>query len=301
MTDQATMTVGHAFQDQATRRVSFVLTTRNRAQIIGGALKRARALVKENDELIVVDGASTDGTAEIIASHGDQIDTFISEPDVSCDHAINKGMLVARGKYVKHLTDDDDFFPEAMEQAIALLEANPQVDVLVCGGTRQLGDDVYPVYVPPHSNYGKSPEDVFNHGMCGCGLLIRRSSLSLTGLANSVGVATDAEFVAKAIYNGAQVRFCRLNLFHHPIYDYGAFIGRGRAWERDMSRIVRQYCSPRFYLQYRIKSAILRNRLIRGPALAIRNTLRSLLAALGSKRAHAKRSPEEPVWDGGFS
>ena len=301
MTDQTTVDHSLTLHDQAIRRVSFILTTRNRAQIIGKALEQAQALVKENDELIVVDGASTDGTVEIIASHGDLIDTFISEPDASCDHAINKGMLVARGKYVKHLTDDDDFFPEAMEQAIALLDANPQVDVLVCGGTRQLGDDVYPVYVPPHNNYGKSPEDVFNHGVCGCGLLIRRSSLSLTGLPNPVGVATDAEFVATAVYNGAQVRFCRINLFHHPIYDYGAFIGRGRAWERDMDRIAKQYCRRAFYVKYRTKSTILRNRVMRGPALAVRDTLRSVLAALGSKQARAKRSPEEPVWDGGFS
>ena len=301
MTDQTTVAHSLTLQDQATRRVSFVLTTRNRAQIIGEALKRARALVKENDELIIVDGASSDETSEIVASYGDLVDLFISEPDTSPTHALNKGVLVARGKYVKHLTDDDDFFPEAMEQAIALLEANPQVDVLVCGGTRQLGDDVYPVYVPPRINYGKSPEDVFNHGVCGCGLLIRRSSLSLTGLASSIGVATDAEFVAKAIYNGAQVKFCRVNLFHHPIYNHSAISAMKPEHEEDMDRISKQYCSRAFYLKFRIKSLILRNRLLRWPTLAVRNTLRRTLAALGNKRARAKLSPEEPVWDGGFS
>jgi glycosyltransferase involved in cell wall biosynthesis len=301
MTDRAIDAGRYIFNGQAAQRVSFVLTTKNKVEFIGKALDEAIQLVGPEDELIVVDGASTDGTAEVIDSRRDFIDTFISEPDISCDHAINKGMLVARGKYIKHLTDDDEFFPEAMEQAITLLENNPQVDVLVCGGMRQLGVDIYPFYIPPGVNYGKSPEDVFNHGVCGCGFVIRRSSLAVTGLANPRGVATDAEFVAKAICNGALVRFCRVNLFHHPIYEHGAFIGRRQEWEHDMKRIVRQYCSLRFYLKYRIKTAILRNRMLAPPALAVNQIVKGLFAVLGGKRAGDKKSIGEPVWDGGLS
>ena len=301
MTDQTTVAHSLKLQDQANRRVSFVLTTRNRAQIVGEALERARALVKKNDELIVVDGASSDETSEIVANYGDLVDLFISEPDTGPTHALNKGIMVARGKYVKHLTDDDDFFPEAMEQAIALLEANPQVDVLVCGGTRQMGDHVYPFYVPPHINYGKSPEDVFNHGVCGCGFLIRRSSLALIGLANSVGVATDGEFIARAIRNGAQVKFCRVNLFHHIIYDHSAIIGRRRAWEQDVNQIVKRYTSRTFYMKYLAKNVILSHSVLGRPVLGIRNILRAIMAMLGSKTARIKQLNKEPIWDGGFS
>ncbi|MCH7706167.1 MAG: glycosyltransferase [Chloroflexi bacterium] len=118
MTDQVAMTVGHTFQDYATKRISYVLPTRNKAQFIGKALEIAKRLVGPEDELIVVDGGSTDGTAEIVASYGDLVDVFISEPDLSPSHASNKGMLTARGRYIKWLTDDDEFFPEAMEQAV---------------------------------------------------------------------------------------------------------------------------------------------------------------------------------------
>ena len=285
--------MARTFRGQASKRVSFALTTRNRAGIIEKALEQAYALVGPEDELIVIDGGSTDGTAEIIERYVERIDAFISEPDLSGDHAINKGMLVAQGRYFKHLTDDDEFSREAMEQAIAVMEANPTIDVLACGGMREFEGEVYPVYVPPGESFGKSAEDVFTYGVCGCGFLIRRSAISLTGLSNPLGVATDAEFIAKAINNGAKVRFCRVNLFHHPIYEYGAFIGRGERWRADMDRIAREYCSRAFYLKLRSKNILLRRTMLRKPALALRSVLR---------RAFGRSQPDKlPVWDTGLS
>lgn len=300
MTDQL-MTQDYTLQRHATRRVSFILPTRNRAQFIGKALDMARRLVGPEDELIVVDGGSTDGTAEIIASYGDMVDIFISEPDASAIHALNKGMLVAGGKYIKWLTDDDEFFPKAMEQAIQVLEAYQEVDILLCGGTRQRDGEISLIYVPAGTNYGKSSEDVFKYTGSGMGIIIRRNILTQVGLINYPGVASDGEFIARAIANKANVKFCRINLFHHSIYDHSYIIAHRKPWERDMDRIAKQYCRRAFYIQYQIKGVILRNRVMRVLALAVRNMLRSLLAAVGSKRARAKRSPEEPVWDGGFS
>lgn len=299
MTREAIHATGHTFQDLASRRVSYVLTTWNKAHLLEQALEKIRPLITPQDELIVVDGESTDGTMEIIARHGELIDTFISEPDVSISHAENKGMLVARGKYIKHLTDDDEYFQDAMAQAIETLEQHPEVGIMVCGGMRQAGEDIWPVYVPPGANYGKSPEDVFKYGVCGCGIIIRRSILAQVGLINYAGVAADGEYIAQAIHNGVQVRFCRINLFHHPIYEHSVINKMHQAWERDMDRIARQYCSRTFYVKFRIKNAILRNPVLRGPALAGHNTVRRITAVLGKDRD--KQSDESPVWDGGFS
>ncbi len=301
MTDQVAMAMGHAFQDYATKRISYVLPTRNKAQFIGKALDMAKRMVGPEDELIVVDGGSTDRTAEIVASYGDLVDVFISEPDLSPSHASNKGMLTARGKYIKWLTDDDEFFPEAMEQAIEVLEAHPEIDVLLCGGTRETNSRVTLVFVPPGANYGKSPEDIFKHTGSGTGILIRRSALSQIGLIDPLSVPSDGEFLARAIANKATVKFCRINMFHNTIFEHSAVVFRRRAWERDMSRIARRYCSRWFYLKYLVKTSILRNRILGTPAIAGRSFVLAALAWLGNKRAQTKLHPQESMWDGGLS
>ena len=295
------MTPNRSFQNLSSRRVSFIIATKNRFEFIGKALEMTRELLGPEDELIVVDGASTDGTAEVVASFGGLIDTFISEPDVSPSHALNKGMLVARGKYIKQITDDDEYFPDAMEQAIEVLEGHPEVDVLLCGGIRQIGATKSPVYMSSGVNFGKSPEDVFKYGVCGCGFLFRRSVLSQIGLQSSMSIAADGEYIARAIYRGATVKFCRINLFHHPIYEYSTIIKQYGAWKQDMDRIAKRYCSRGFYLKYRMKNAVHRFPVTRVPASALRNALRTVQARLGSSSAHATASSESPTWDGGFS
>ena len=58
-------------------------------------------------EYIIVDGASTDGTVEIIRSYGNRIAKFISEPDEGIYDAMNKGISLASGNIVAILNADD--------------------------------------------------------------------------------------------------------------------------------------------------------------------------------------------------
>lgn len=61
----------------------------------------------DNYEYIVVDGASTDGTLEIIREHESSIDYWISEPDRGIYDAMNKGVQLARGRWLYFLGSDD--------------------------------------------------------------------------------------------------------------------------------------------------------------------------------------------------
>lgn len=292
------------FESALTKRVSYILATKDRAQYLERALHLARDVKKPNDELIIIDGLSKDNTPEIVHRHMDIVDVFISEKDMSEGHAFNKGILLSRGKYIKLLTDDDVIYPEAMEQAIQVMEENPEVDILRCGGTRQTGEHYSIVYVPPGANYGKQVEDVlFRYGACGIGLVIRRSALSRVGLLNANAVALDVDFLTQCISRNANVKFCRINMFHHPIEDHSGTVKRKQEWEMDIARIRRQYGFSESYPQPLLK-AVLIQMLRRYTPGFIKSPLRSIAKRVRSqKRTEIQESGdrEEPVWDGGFS
>ena len=50
-------------------------------------------------EFIIIDGGSTDGSVDIIKKYSDYITYFVSEPDNGVYHAMNKGIVKARGEY----------------------------------------------------------------------------------------------------------------------------------------------------------------------------------------------------------
>jgi glycosyltransferase involved in cell wall biosynthesis len=79
-------------------------------------------------ELIVVDDASTDETATILASYDDpriRVHRFASNGGVS--RARNMGLEMARGEYVALQDADDLSYPERLEKQILYLDSHPQV------------------------------------------------------------------------------------------------------------------------------------------------------------------------------
>lgn len=66
-------------------------------------------------EYIVIDGASTDGTIQVIENYKDRIAKLISEPDKGIYDAMNKGLTYATGEYVLFMNSGDEFYaPETV-------------------------------------------------------------------------------------------------------------------------------------------------------------------------------------------
>ncbi len=65
----------------------------------------------KNFEHIVVDGASTDGTLDLLQEYKNKnkIDLLISEKDKNVNHAMNKGLRLAKGDYI-HVMNSDNYF-----------------------------------------------------------------------------------------------------------------------------------------------------------------------------------------------
>jgi glycosyltransferase involved in cell wall biosynthesis len=77
-------------------------------------------------EYIIVDGASTDGSVEIIQRYASQLAWWVSEPDQGQTDAINKGFAHAHGEVLAWLNSDDTYQHGAITQAIESLHAHPE-------------------------------------------------------------------------------------------------------------------------------------------------------------------------------
>ena len=88
-------------------KVSIITVVRNNKETIKYAIDSVLNQTYKDIEYIVVDGASTDGTVEVVKSYGGKITKFISEKDYGLYDAMNKGISLATGNIVGILNSDD--------------------------------------------------------------------------------------------------------------------------------------------------------------------------------------------------
>jgi glycosyltransferase involved in cell wall biosynthesis len=96
--------------------ISIVTSTYNAVSTLPGLIDSLRRQTFRKFEWIVVDGASTDATVEVIRSAGDVITKWISEPDFGIYDALNKAIRLTAGDFYVVLGADDRLEPDAIER-----------------------------------------------------------------------------------------------------------------------------------------------------------------------------------------
>jgi glycosyltransferase involved in cell wall biosynthesis len=92
--------------------ITIVTPCLNASATLPGALESVRAQRYEAEiDHVVIDGGSSDGTLDILASAEGV--RFVSEPDRGLSDAVNKGIRLARGEIVGWLNADDIYLPDA--------------------------------------------------------------------------------------------------------------------------------------------------------------------------------------------
>lgn len=81
-------------------------------------------------EYFVMDGASSDGSQQIIQRYAPRLSGWLSEPDGGQAEAINKGFARAQGEIIAWLNSDDLYQPGAILQAARALQQNPQAGLV---------------------------------------------------------------------------------------------------------------------------------------------------------------------------
>lgn len=111
-------------------KISIITVCFNSALTLGDTLESVSAQSHPEIEHIVVDGASTDGTLEVIELYGKHVAQLISEPDQGIYDAMNKGLRLATGEIIGFLNADDIYADNGVLEMVSAIMATTGLDAL---------------------------------------------------------------------------------------------------------------------------------------------------------------------------
>lgn len=225
------------------KRVSYIISTKNRVDYLDRTLLNVREFIAPEDELIIIDGGSHDATPQIVEKYRDIVTLFCSEPDCGEAHGFNKGVFLAKGKWIKPITDDDYFYPDAVKYAVSILEKYPDLDAIQCGGEGYEENSLTKkmelvTYLCLPSGYSiMDINNIYRFIPCGLGLFIKRDCFAKVGLFNTSYRMIDVEYMSKLILAKADFKYLNVKLYRHMTYTHS---GQNQHYDshRDHARIL---------------------------------------------------------------
>lgn len=181
-------------------KISIITVCYNRVTTIGSAIDSVLGQDYPNVEYILIDGASNDGTLEVIERYKDRIHTIVSERDSGMYEALNKGIRMATGDVIGIVHSDDVLFAPNTLSRIAQAMEESQADFLYGDGLfvdernmqKVIRDWIGGKYSPRKVRYGWLPL----HTTC----YIRRSVFeSYGGYDETFRIAADTELLLRLL------------------------------------------------------------------------------------------------------
>ena len=199
-------------------------------------------------EYIVIDGASTDGSADIIKRYTGRIDKWVSEPDTGIYNAMNKGIARAEGDYCLFLNSGDTFADaHILERVLPLLGEKD----FYSGGIRFL-------YKKPEIKM--PPERVtayymFYRALFHQATFIRTSLLKNHPYTETYRIVSDWEqMLRELIFNGRSYQKLPFVMGNFDVSGISSQKENSALLEQEMDSVRRKYFPPGIYDEYKNSS-----------------------------------------------
>ena len=115
------------------KKITIVTATYNAVDTLEQTILSVLNQTYDNIEYIIIDGASTDGTVDLIKKYSDRLGYWCSEKDSGIYNAFNKGIRQATGDYIQFLGADDALYDQNTISKV-VEQLDDDVDVLsTCG------------------------------------------------------------------------------------------------------------------------------------------------------------------------
>lgn len=168
-------------------RVSVIVPTFNRADLLGETLSSILSQTRKPDEIVIVDDGSTDDTRRVVAAFGDALG-YIAKPNGGKSSALNLGMEQVSGDYIWICDDDDLILSDTCRRLAGALDADPGLG-FVAGRHEDFTvdpDTGEKTLKAPGYWRASKPDEIFPDLLDGChifqpGLMVRRSAYDKAG------------------------------------------------------------------------------------------------------------------------
>ncbi len=190
-------------------KISVIMSTYNRDYAISGAIDSILNQTMDDFELIIINDGSTDKTKEVLdyyAQKDERIVVIENKKNMGLVAGLNKGLDVAKGKYIIRMDDDDRSLPFRLERQFLAMQTYPHISVM--GGKLASGKGKKPTGTPQIAD----PEIVelntyFSSGLAHPTIIIRKDFLNKHNIRYDENYlyAEDSGLYKKVLENGGKI------------------------------------------------------------------------------------------------
>ena len=229
-------------------KLSIITINRNNAVGLRRTIESVVSQTYNDFEYIIIDGASTDGSVEVIKEYSDKITYWVSEPDTGIYNAMNKGILKAKGEYLLFLNSGDWLVDEQVVSDFCNCNINQDI---VCGN----------IYLIENGEIilAKSPEkealdfNFFYHGsLLHPASFIRKELFIKYGFYDEqYKIIADWEFFLRVILiNKVSYKHYERIISNFPVDGISSFSEHEEQIINDRKEVILNYVPEAFYLSY---------------------------------------------------